>query len=385
MQIPFLDLKLQYLSIQKEIIQEFNDVLSNTSYICGKKVKNFEEMFAKSHNVKYCVGTSSGTDSLHLAYWALGIGISSQIDKGYLKKEMEEVIVPVNTYIATSETISMVGAKPVFVDHQEDTFNIDPNAIEEKITPMTRAIVVVHLYGQPADLDPILKIANKYGLFVIEDCSQSHIAEYKGKRVGTFGNVGTFSFYPGKNLGAYGEAGAVITNDENLFQKMLRYRQHGVVEKYNHDIEGHNYRMEELQGAVLGVKIKYLNEWTEGRRRVASKYKELLANISEVKVPEEMTYAKHVYHLFEIRVSNRDKLASHLRARGVETGLHYPKPLHLQNAYKYRGYSEGNFPVAERVSKEILSLPIYSEMTDEQICYVVENIKEFFSSNSYSK
>ena len=377
MQIPFLDLKNQYTLLKSEIQSEINNVLENTAYICGKKVKAFEEGFARLHDAKYCLGTSSGTDSLHLAYWALGIGISSQVEKGRLREEMDEVIVPVNTYIATTETITMVGAKPVFVDHQADSFNIDPEKIVERITPRTKAIVVVHLYGQPADLDPIIKIANKYNLVIIEDCSQAHLSEYKGKKVGTFGKVGTFSFYPGKNLGAYGEAGAVLTNDDALYQKMLRYRQHGAVVRYIHDIEGHNYRMEELQGAVLGVKVNYLNEWTEKRRNVASKYKKLLKKNHFVKCPIEMPYSKHVYHLFEIRVPDREGLSNFLKENGIDTGLHYPMPLHLQQAYKYLGYKKGDFPVAEKCCEEILSLPIFPEMTNEQIEYVCSKINDF--------
>jgi len=379
MKVPFLDLKTQYESIKPDIQKEINDVLDNTAYICGKKVKAFEDELAKLHSSKYCLGTSSGTDSLHLAYWALGIGISSQIEHGRLKEEMDEVIVPVNTYIATTETISIIGAKPVFIDHEEDSFNIDPGKIEEKITSHTKAIVVVHLYGQPANMDPILKIAKENNLIVIEDCSQAHNAEYKGKKVGTFGSVGTFSFYPGKNLGAYGEAGAVITNNEELYEKMLRFRQHGAVVRYIHDNEGHNYRMEELQGAVLNVKIKHIDKWTNGRRYVAQIYRELLRDVEEVKVPMEMPYAKHVYHLFEIRVPNREDLANYLKEKGIDTGLHYPMPLHLQKAYKYRGYKEGDFPVAEKCCKEILSIPVFPEMTDEQIEYVAGSIKSYYS------
>lgn len=226
MKIPFLDLKAQYKSIKNEVDDAINEVIENTAFICGKNVKNFEEDFARIHAAKYCLGLSSGTDALHLAYWELGIGISSQIKKGRLNERLDEVIVPVNTYIASSETITIAGAKPVFVDHEEDSYNIDPSKIEEKITPCTKAIVAVHLYGQPADMNPIIELAKKYKLILIEDCSQAHLAEYHSKKVGTFGNAGTFSFYPGKNLGAYGEAGAVITNDETLYQRMLRFRQH---------------------------------------------------------------------------------------------------------------------------------------------------------------
>lgn len=392
MNVPFLDLKAQYRSIKDEIQKEINEVLDNTAYICGKKVKAFEEAFAEAHGAKYCLGLSSGTDALHLAYWCLGIGIGgrsqvasskSQVPSGKLEaagedKGTDEVLVPVNTYIATSETITMVGAKAVFVDHEEESFNMDPGKIEEKITPRTKAIVVVHLYGQPADMEPIVAIAKKHNLLLIEDCSQAHLAEYKGKKVGTFGDVGTFSFYPGKNLGAYGEAGAVITNDESLYQRMLRYRQHGAINKYIHEIEGHNYRMEELQGAVLGVKLRHLERWTEGRRRVAKRYRELLAEVAQVKLPQEMPYAKHVYHLFEIRVRDREALAQYLKDCGIDTGLHYPMPLHLQEAYQYLGYKEGDFPVAEKCCKEILSLPIYAEMTEEEIQHVAGKIGEFY-------
>ena len=378
MKVPFLDLKHQYASIKSEIQKEFDEVLDNTAYICGKKVKTFEEEFAAYHNAKYFLGLSSGTDALHQAYWCMNIGISSQIESGKLHQELDEVIVPVNTYIATSETITIAGAKAVFVDHDEESFNIDPTKIEEKITHRTKAIVVVHLYGQPANMDPIMDIAKRNKLLLIEDCSQSHGAEYNGKKVGSFGNVSTFSFYPGKNLGAYGEAGGVMTNDEKLFQKMLRFRQHGATVRYVHDIEGHNYRMEELQAAVLNVKLKYLDKWTQGRRRVASKYKEVLSDFDQVGLPKEMPYSKHVYHLYEIRVKNREKLMEFLKEKGIDTGLHYPLPLHLQKAYKYLGYKEGDFPIAEKCCKEILSLPMFPEMTDDQIYYVCDNLKSFF-------
>jgi len=378
MKIPFLDLKTQYGLIKSEVQKEINDVLENTAYICGKKVKAFEEAFAKHHNANYFLGLSSGTDALHQTYWCLGLGIGSQIESGKLNQEPDEIIVPVNTYIATTETITITGARPVFVDHEEESFNIDPKKIKEKITTRTKAIVVVHLYGQPVDIDPILEIAKKYNLVVIEDCSQAHNAEYKGKKIGTFGKVSTFSFYPGKNLGAYGEGGGVMTNDEKLFQQMLRFRQHGATVKYIHDIEGHNYRMEEIQGAVLNVKLKYLDHWTEGRRRVAKRYNELFSDVNEVITPKEMPYAKHVYHLYEIRVKGRDKLIEYLKEKGVDTGLHYPLPLHLQKAYQYLHYKKGDFPIAEKCCQEILSLPMFPEMTDEQIQYVCSSIKSYF-------
>jgi dTDP-4-amino-4,6-dideoxygalactose transaminase len=378
--VPFLDLKAQYRSIKEDVQKEIGEVLDNTAYICGRKVKSFEQKFAEHHNAKHCLAVSSGTDALHIAYWSLGIGISGSVKSGKLKETMDEVIVPVNTYIATAETITISGAKPVFVDHEVDSFNMDPKKIEEKITPNTRAIVAVHLYGQPADMDPILEIARKHNLLVIEDCSQAHNAEYKGRKIGTFGNAATFSFYPGKNLGAYGEGGAVLTNDDALFEKMLRFRQHGAINKYVHEVEGHNYRMEELQGAVLGVKLPHLDAWTDGRRRAAAKYRELLDGVPGVTVPMEMPYAKHVYHLFVIRTENRDGLAEYLKEQGVDTGLHYPSPLHVQDAYSYRGYKKGDFPVAEENCDKILSLPMFPELTDEQIKHITDSIKRFLAA-----
>ncbi|MBP7460043.1 MAG: DegT/DnrJ/EryC1/StrS family aminotransferase [Candidatus Delongbacteria bacterium] len=379
MRVPFLDLKTQYLSIKEEIQVGINEVLDNTAYICGKKVKAFEEAFSQAHQAQYCLGLSSGTDALHLAYWCMGIGIGSQVELGRLKEEMDEVIIPVNTYIATSESLTIAGGRPVFVDHDEESFNIDPAKIEEKITPKTRAIVAVHLYGQPADMDAISAIARRHNLEVIEDCSQAHLARYKGKLIGTFGRVGTFSFYPGKNLGAYGEGGAVLTNDHGLYEKMLSFRQHGAVVKYVHNLEGHNYRMEEIQGAVLGVKIRYLEKWTDQRRQVAARYRELFQSVDEVKTPKELPGNKHVYHLFVIRVPQRQALADFLKDKGIDTGLHYPMPLHVQEAYRYMGLREGDFPVAEKCCREILSIPMYPDLTEEQIQYVVDSVKQFYT------
>ena len=368
MKVPFVDLKIQYLGIKDEIQKEINEVLDNTAYICGKKTKKFEGGFSKIQNVKYCVGLSSGTDALHTALKALDI------------KSGDEVIVPVNTFIATSESVSLCGAKPVFVDNDERTFNIDVNKIENAITANTRAIIPVHLYGQPAEMDKIMEIAEKHDLVVIEDCSQAHLSEYKGKKTGSFGNIGTFSFYPGKNMGAYGEAGAVITNDEKLYNKMLKFRQHGSLEKYIHECEGHNYRMEELQAGVLNVKLKHLNEWTEKRRKTASLYYKNLQNLSPevVALPFVPDYIKHVYHLFVLRVKNRSELVKFLAEKEISTALHYPIPLHLQRAYDYLGYKKGDFPVAEKCCDEILSVPMYPEMTEEQVVYVCDAIKNFY-------
>ena len=369
MNVPFVDLKTQYFTIKEEILNEINEVLDNTAYICGKKTKKFEESFAALLDVKYSVGLSTGTEALHVALWALGI------------KSGDEVIVPVNTFIATSEGVSLCGAKPVFVDNDERTYNIDVNKIEQVITKKTKAILPVHLYGQPAEMDAINEIAAKHNLYVVEDCSQAHLATYKGKKTGALGIIGTFSFYPGKNLGAYGEAGAVTTGDETLYNNMLCYRQHGSVEKYKHDFEGHNYRMEEIQAGVLNVKLKYIEKWTENRRRVANLYTKTFNSLrlEQVVPPYHPDYVNPVYHLYIVRVKEREKLMSYLNENGVQTGLHYPIPLHEQKAYEHMGHKPNDFPVASQYAKEILSLPVFPEMKDEMVYYVAEKIKGFYS------
>jgi dTDP-4-amino-4,6-dideoxygalactose transaminase len=364
MKVPFVDLKAQYFSIKEEIDSAILDVLANTAFILGKAVGDFEQEFAKTHNVKFCYGVSSGTDGNHLALWALNI------------KQGDEVIIPVNTFIATAWGATLCRAKPVFVDCEEDSYNIDPGKVEAKITPRTKAIVVVHLYGQPADMDPLREIAKKHNIVLVEDCAQAHLAEYKGKKVGGLSRAASFSFYPGKNLGAYGEGGAVVTDDPELASKFKMMRDHGTSTKYYHDSEGHNYRMEGIQGAVLGVKMRYINKWTEARRQHALAYTSLLKDADGIVTPREMAYAKHVYHLYVIRTKNRDKLQKHLDGKGIATGLHYPVPLHLQKVFKDLGYHKGDFPIAERVAEEMLSLPMYPELTDEQIHYVCDAIKE---------
>ena len=372
MQVPFLDLKVQYQSIKNEINPAIQNILDNTAFVLGKAVLDFESDFALAHNVKHCFGVSSGTDGNHMASWALGIGAG------------DEVIVPANTFIATAWGATLCGAKPVFVDCEPDSYNLDPQKISKAITSKTKAIVAVHLYGQPADLDPISEVAKKNNLFLIEDCAQAHIAEYKGKKVGGLSDTACFSFYPGKNLGAYGEGGAVTTNDDNVAGKLKIIRDHGAQEKYHHDSLGHNYRMEGIQGAVLGVKLKYLEKWTEARRKVASKYYEILGDFEQIILPKEMSYAKHVYHLFVIQVANggsekRDKLASFLNENGISTGLHYPIPLHLQKCFAELGYTKGDFPVSEKLADYGISLPMYPELGDSQIEYVAEKLKSFFS------
>jgi dTDP-4-amino-4,6-dideoxygalactose transaminase len=368
MKIPFLDLKSQYSSIRLEVNAAIQEVLDNTSYVLGRRVADFEIAFAERHKVHFCCGVSSGTDGNHLALWALGVGPG------------DEIIIPANTFIATAWGATLCGATPVFVDCTNDSYNIDPGKIASAITPKTKAIVAVHLYGQAADMDPIAAIARKYNLFLVEDCAQAHIAEYNGNPVGGFGITSSFSFYPGKNLGAYGEAGAVVTNDEKIALKFKMLRDHGALQKYNHIAFGHNYRMEGIQGAVLGVKLKYLNEWTDRRRTVAEKYRSLLSTVTQIALPKEMPYAKHVYHLFVIKVKDgkRDQLMNYLTENGVATGLHYPIPLHLQPCFSTLGYVRGQFPNAEDLASNGLSLPMYAELNDEQLNYITEKIKMFF-------
>jgi len=371
MQIPFLDLKAQYNSIKEEVNPAIQNVLDNTAYVLGKPVADFENNFALKHGVKHCIGTSSGTDANHLVLWALGIGRD------------DEVIMPANTFIATAWGATLCGAKPVFVDCDADNYNINPELIEKAITKKTKAIVAVHLYGQPADMDAIKEIGMKYNVAVVEDAAQAHNAEYKDSKVGGLSIASSFSFYPGKNLGAYGEAGAVLTNDDQVARKVRQMRDHGAVEKYNHEVLGHNYRMEGIQGAVLDIKLKYLDEWTAKRREVASLYNKLLPG-SGLVLPFESAYAKHVFHLYVVQVKNgdinkRNDLKEYLTEKGIATGLHYPIPLHLQKCFHELGYKEGDFPESEKLAKAGLSLPIFPEMTIDQVTYVSDMISAYFS------
>lgn len=376
MNIPFLDLKANYNSVKSEVDAAIQNVLDNTAYILGASVQNFEKDFAVAQNVMYCIGTSSGTDANHLVLWGLGVGPG------------DEVIIPANTFIATAWGATLCGATPVFVDCHPESYNMDPAKVEAAITSKTKAIVAVHLYGQSADLDPLKEIAKKHNIILVEDAAQAHLAEYKGKTIGGLTAAASFSYYPGKNLGAYGEGGAVTTNDEVLYNKVKKLREHGQSQKYYHDSFGHNYRMEGIQGAVLGVKLKHLSKWTDARRAVAAKYNNGLKDVAKVITPKEMTYAKHVYHLYVIQLNDgsleasnqlRDKLKDYLTQQGVNVGLHYPIPLHLQECFKGLGYKKGDFPNSERIAQAGLSLPMYPEMTDEQINYVIGKIKEFFN------
>jgi dTDP-4-amino-4,6-dideoxygalactose transaminase len=373
--VPFVDLKAQYRSIKLEILEVIEKILEDCSFIKGPYVKAFESGFARLHDVKFCIGTSSGTDSLHLALLALDVGAG------------DLVILPVNTFFATAEAVSLCGGVPVFVDCN-DHFNIDIQKIEEvferRKDSKIKAVMPVHLYGQSADMKEILELSVKYDLKILEDACQAHLAKYElggqgFKGVGSIGNIGTFSFFPGKNLGAYGEAGAVVTNDEGLYEKMKLIHNHGSKVRYHHDVIGHNYRMEAIQGAVLSVKLKYIEEWTQRRQKNADIYNELLKNVDEVTAPETKKGRTHSFHLYVIRCKDRDALKRYLEEHGIATGLHYPVPLHLQPAYEHLGYRRGDFPVAEKMADEILSLPMYPELTENQIDYVVDNIKNFYS------
>jgi dTDP-4-amino-4,6-dideoxygalactose transaminase len=375
MKVPFLDLKAQYKTIKDEINPAIQEILDNTAFILGKSVSEFEKEFANAHNVTHCIGTSSGTDANHLALWALDI------------KPDDEIIIPANTFIATAWGATLCNAKPVFVDCHPESYNLDPEKIEQAITPKTKAIVAVHLYGQPAEMKALQKIATEKNIFLVEDAAQAHLAEYNGNKVGGLSEVASFSFYPGKNLGAYGEAGAVVTNNDELAKKIFKLREHGQSQKYYHDSFGHNYRMEGIQGAVLGVKLKYLAGWTDQRRKAAAKYKELLGNFEAISLPEELPNLKHVYHLYVIKVNGknleareetRSKLQSFLADNGIASGLHYPVPLHLQKCFSYLGYKKGDFPVTEELAQSCLSLPMFPELKDEQIEFVALQIKEFF-------
>ncbi len=367
MQIPFIGLKLQYKNLKPEIDKAIGPVLDNAQYILGPAVAEFEKSFADFLGVKHVIGVSSGTDALYLVLRALGIGAG------------DEVIIPPNTFIATAEAISMAGANPVFVDIEEKTFNIDINKIEEKITSKTKAIMPVHLCGQAVEMDEIMKLAKKYNLAVVEDACQAHGSEYKRKKLGTIGEAGCFSFYPGKNLGAFGEAGAVSTNNSELAEKIKILRDHGQSKKYYHDVIGGNFRMAGIQGAVLNVKLEHLSEWNELRRSHAKMYESLLKGVSGIILPQEPKHSKGNYHLYIIQAQKRDELQKYLFDNGIATGIHYPVPIHLQKAYGYLGLEEGSFSVSEKLAKEILSLPMYPELTKEQLEYVCEKVKEFYA------
>jgi dTDP-4-amino-4,6-dideoxygalactose transaminase len=365
-QVPFVDLKAQYASIKAEIDEAVLRVLGNCNFILGREVEEFEENFAKYLAVEHAIGLSSGLDALRLALEALEIGAG------------DEVIIPANTFIATALAVSAVGAHPVLADIDPISYNIDPNRIEDAITPRTRAIMPVHLYGQPCDLDAVLDIAHRHGLRVIEDACQAHGARYRGRRAGTIGDIGCFSFYPGKNLGAYGDGGAAVTSDKELAEKINRLRNYGQRKKYYHSQKGLNARLDTIQAAVLGVKLKYLDEWNSRRAAHAVHYETLLKQIEEISLPKTGPDRDHIFHLYVIRIKERDRLQQFLAERGITTLIHYPVPIHLQEAYAELGYERGTFPITESASQEILSLPMYGELLTEQIERVSASIIDFF-------
>ncbi len=411
MEIPFLDLKTPHGELEEELVEVFRKCLRDASFVGGPQVQAFEEEFAQFCETKYCVAVSSGTDALRFALMAAGIGPG------------DEVITVPSTFIATTEAISQSGAAPAFVDIDEQTYNMDPNQLEDylkkqrkvrgsrleanskpatrssaiplkpkakrssNLQPRPRAVIPVHLYGQPANMDAILEIADRYGLIVIEDACQAHGALYysekkkRWRKAGSMGLAAAFSFYPGKNLGACGEGGAVTTHDEAIAQKIRMLRDHGQAKKYYHEFEGYNGRLDAIQAGILRVKLKHLPEWNEKRRHNASLYTQH-STLNTVITPYEPEWTKAVYHLYIIRAQKRDELQKYLAEHGIGTGLHYPIPLHLQNAYQRAGSTNENYPITEKVAREILSLPMFPQLTEQQILYVAEKIKQFFETSS---
>ena len=376
MQVPFLDLKAQYKQIESEVVPAVTEAMAAGMFIGGPQVAGFEEEFAAFCDSRYCIGVGSGTDALRFALMAAGVGPGDAV-----------VTVP-NTFIATTEAISQVGATPIFVDIDPQTYTMDPQKLEDylakRLKPQAsslklrpKAVIPVHLYGQTADMDPILDIARQYDLVVIEDACQAHGAAYKNRKAGSLSIAGCFSFYPGKNLGAFGEAGAVVTRDEEVAQKIRMIRDHGQAQKYFHDTEGYNGRLDAIQAAVLRIKLKRLQDWNQSRRKNAALYTELLQEASGITLPVEAGFAESVYHLYVILADNRDGLQEFLSEKGIATGLHYPLPLHLQKAYTRLGYVKGDFPAAESAAERLLSLPMYPELTEQQIDYVCSSIREY--------
>jgi dTDP-4-amino-4,6-dideoxygalactose transaminase len=362
MTVNFLDLQTQYQSIKKEVDEAVLGVLATSIYVLGPEVKAFEEEFAAAHGAKHGIAVNTGTSALHVALLAAGIGAG------------DEVITVSMTFTATSAAISYTGATPVFVDVDPLSFTMDPAQIEAKITPRTKAIMPVHLYGQAADMDPIMAIAERHGLVVIEDAAQAHLAEYHGRKVGSIGHMAGFSFYPGKNLGAYGEGGITLTNDDALATKMRLLRDWGQQKKYHHEMLAYNYRMDAIQGAILRVKLRHLEGWTDQRRARAKLYQGELANLP-LRVVQEVSDRRHSYHIFSVFHPRRDELAKHLNGLGIHTGFHYPVPVHLQQAYADLGGKSGDYPESERTANEQLSLPMYPEMPESDVRKVCEAVR----------
>jgi len=366
MNVPFVDLNIQYKLLKKDIDSAIQSVIDKTNFIKGEEVEEFENNFAKKYGVKHCIGVANGTDALYIAMKVLGIG------------DGDEVITVSNSWISTSESIVQTGAKPVFVDIDEFS-TIDLSKIEEKITENTIAIIPVHLYGQPADMKAIVEIAEKYKLYVIEDCAQAHFAEFDGQKVGTFGDIATFSFYPGKNLGAYGDAGAIITNDDELATKMRMFANHGALKKHVHLIDGINSRLDTIQAAILNVKLPYIFQWNQMRLKNARYYDDILDGIGDIIIPPVRKNVTHIYHIYSIRTKHRDALMKYLNEHGVGTAIHYPVALPFMETYSNLNHKPEDFPRAAKFQHEILSLPMYPELKMEMMDYVAATIKQFFN------
>lgn len=367
--IPFVDLKAQYRTLKQELGPVINNVLASGAFTGGENVESLEKEFAAFCGARYAVGVANGTDALFLGLKALGIGAG------------DEVITVPNTFIATVEAITLAQAKPVFVDIDEKTYNIDPGKIAEKITKRTKAIIPVHLYGQPADLDRIYALARKYGLTVIEDACQAHGARYKGKRIGAKSRIACFSFYPSKNLGACGDGGMIVTDKEAVSRKLKMFRDHGQIKKYKHEVAGINSRLDALQAAILRIKLGYLEAWNEKRRENAAYYNTLLSRVKGITIPYISPGVRPVFHIYAIQTDNRDGLQQYLQKNGISTAIHYPIPVHLQKAYRYLGHKKGDFPIAEKAARHLLSLPMYPELELKQIDFIAAKIKSFTGGN----
>lgn len=362
--IPLVDLRAQYLALRREMLAAIESVLESMQLNLGPNVRAFEEEFAAYCETQYAVGVGSGTEALHLALLAVGVGPG------------DEVITSAHTFFATVEAILLCGARPVLCDVRDDTLNIDPQQVEQRITPRTRAIIPVHMHGQPADMEALLNIGRRARVAVIEDACQAHGARYQGRRAGSLGDAGCFSFYMGKNLGAYGEAGAVVTSNPEIARAVAMLRDHGSGQRYHHERPGLNSRLDEIQAAVLRVKLPHLDAWNESRRRLATRYAQLLAG-ADLRVPFEDPNCTHVYHHYAIRAPERDRLRSHLQARGIATGIHYPVPLHLQPALASYGWERGAFPNVERAASQLLSLPMYAELQEADVQRVAAAVLDF--------
>jgi dTDP-4-amino-4,6-dideoxygalactose transaminase len=366
-QVPFVDLKTQYLSIKDKIDKAIEDVLMNSSFIGGEVVSEFENQFASLYGAKHCISVGNGTDSLYIIMKMYGIGPG------------DEVITVANSWISSSETISQTGATPVFVDIDPVYYTIDHNLIESRINANTKAIMPVHLQGQMCEMNVIMDIAKRHNLIVIEDCAQSHFSSINGKYAGLLGNASSFSFYPGKNLGAYGDAGCILTNDSEMADRFRMYARHGALKKHEHQIEGINSRLDGLQAAILSVKLPHILKWTQQRIKIAEQYRQQLATVKQVITPTVRPDSTHTFHLYVIQVEDRKSLIEHLKSKGIETAIHYPKILPNLDAYKYLNYTSDDFPVANSMEGKILSLPIFPEMSSDQVLHVCNSIKNFYN------